>query len=95
MLAASNAHAQFIVCGPNGSVGIQNGLGSYTLGSTDEFGSGPGGERRKVNASAKAGAFFCAEGRNPASSGSPADGNPSRKGDISDGRACPAVISSV
>ena len=30
MLAASNAHAQFIVYGPNGSVGIQNGLGSYT-----------------------------------------------------------------
>ena len=30
MLAASHAQAQFIVYGPNGSVGIQNGLGSYT-----------------------------------------------------------------
>jgi len=28
--ASSSAHAQFIKFGPNGSVGIQNGLGSYT-----------------------------------------------------------------
>jgi len=30
VLAANNAHAQFITFGPNGSVGIQNGAGSYT-----------------------------------------------------------------
>ena len=30
ILAADNAHAQFIKFGPNGSVGIRNGLGTYT-----------------------------------------------------------------
>jgi hypothetical protein len=30
VVAASSAHAQFIKFGPNGSVGIRNGLGSYT-----------------------------------------------------------------
>jgi hypothetical protein len=30
VLAANNAYAQFITFGPNGSVGIQNGAGSYT-----------------------------------------------------------------
>jgi hypothetical protein len=30
VLAADSAHAQFIKFGPNGSVGIQNGMGSYT-----------------------------------------------------------------
>lgn len=30
VLAADNAHAQFIQFGPNGSVGIRNGLGTYT-----------------------------------------------------------------
>ena len=30
ILAANSAHAQFIQFGPNGSVGIRNGLGTYT-----------------------------------------------------------------
>ena len=30
VLAANNAHAQFITFGPDGSVGIRNGAGSYT-----------------------------------------------------------------